>query len=485
MNHTRNASRRQFLGTALGAAGTLAAPLIVPARALGCGATAPSDRVSVGIIGSGGRAVFETSQYPYFDNVEIVAVCDAQETRRVSAKQTLEGLYAKARPSGSFRGIRMYADFRDLLAQKDIDGVYIATPDHWHVPITIAAMKAGKHCHTEKPLGVSIEMDYAALAAVRKYKKIFQYGAERRSTPDARKAIELVLNGRIGKVQKIYVVGPPSETGASATPEIPVPKGFDYDMWLGPAPMKPFCADRCLEGSQGRNGIFFIYDYCLGFMANWAAHPLDQVQWWADHSGRTFPVKYEGTGTIPTEGLFDVASHWDVTCTYEDGLAMQFCDNETYRKHDDAPHPEMPWGRKGVTNVANGAVFLGTEGWVIVAYEKVVTSPASLMDSSIGPNEIHLPDNALPAIPDGMSKGQQQVYTAAHHQDWIKAIRNGTKPVGDIEGAVRSDMVSQLAELCVRTGQSLRWDPKAHTIVGNEAARKMMSRPLRGGWKLS
>jgi hypothetical protein len=107
------------------------------------------------------------------------------------------------------------------------------------------------------------------------------------------------------------------------------------------------------------------------------------------------------------------------------------------------------------------------------------------MDSAIGPNEIHLPDNALPAIPAGMSTGQQQVYTAAHHQDWIKAIRNGTQPVGDIEGAVPSDMVSLVSELCVRTGQSLRWDPKAQTITGIEAARKMMSRPMRGGWKLS
>ncbi len=471
------ATRRRFLESAAA---------IIPARALGRGATAPSDRVAVGIIGSGGRAVFETGQYPSFDNVEIVAVCDAQETRRVNAKATLEKMYSERRPGVRFRGIRMYADFRELLAQKDIDAVYIATPDHWHVPILVAAMKAGKHCHCEKPLGVSVEQDLAALKAVRKYNKVFQYGAERRSTPDARKGIELVLNGRIGKVRKIYVVGPPSQTGGSATPVIPPPRGFDYDMWLGPAPFKPFCADRCLEGSQGRNGIFYIYDYSLGFISNWAIHPLDQVEWWAGRSGRTTPpVRYEGSGRIPTEGLFDTAYQWDVRCTYEDGLVLHYVDNETYRSYEEAPHPEMPWGRKGVTNVHNGAVFMGTEGWVIVSYEKVVTQPASLMDSEIGPSEIHLPDSSLASVPADMPKGHQQFATGGHHQNWIQGIRTGAKPVGDIEGAARGDLVCQLVELCVRTGQSLTWDPAKQTIAGNDGARKMMARPMRAPWKLA
>jgi predicted dehydrogenase len=476
-------TRRSFLSAA--AAGGLAAPLIVPARALGRGATPPSDRVTVGIIGSGGRAVFETSQYPFFDNVEIVAVCDAQRTRRERAKSTLEKLYSQHRPAGGYRGIDMIADFRDLLRRQDIDGVYIAAPDHWHVSMTLAAVKAGKHIHCEKPLGVSVQQDLAAGKALRGYKKAFQYGAERRSTPDARKGIELVLNGRIGQVRKIYAVAPPSATGGSPVPVVPPPDGFDYDMWLGPAPAKPFSADRCLEAA-GANGIFNIYDYTLGNIGNWAAHPLDQVQWWADRSGRKSPpVKYEGAGEIPAQGLFDVATRWDVQCTYEDGLVLHLVDSESYRKYEDAPHPEMPWGRPGVTNVHNGAVFIGTEGWVIVSYEKAVTSPSSLMQSTIGPNEIHLPDSSLAAIPEGMSKGHQEVATAAHHQNWMRAIRGGMAPVGDIEGAVRSDLVSNLAELCVRTGKSLRWDPLEETIMGNDEARKMIARPMRAPWRVA
>ena len=481
MSTTLPSTRRAFLGAA---AGALSAPIIVPSSALGRGATPPSDRVTVGIIGSGGRAVFETSQYPFFDNVEIVAVADAQESRRLNAKNTLEKLFAEHRPTGSYRGIAMHPDFRELLAQKGIDGVYIASPDHWHVTMLLAAVKANKHIHCEKPLGVSIEQDLAAGKAVAKSDKTFQYGAERRSTAEARKGIELVLNGRIGQVKKIYAVAPPSARGGSPAPVIEPPKGFDYDMWLGPAPVKPFCADRCLEGA-GVNGIFNIYDYTLGNIANWAAHPLDQIQWWADNSKRKSPpVKYEGSGELATGGLFDTFFHWDVRCTYDDGLVLHMVDSETYRKYDDAPHPVMPWGRKGITNIENGAVFIGSEGWLVVSYEKVAASSDAILKSEIGPHEIHLQDSALATLPEGMSTDHQRVATAAHHQNWIKAIRDGTKPVGDIEGAVRSDLVSQLSELCIRTGQSLEWDPHKSTIKGNDEARRRIVRPMRDPWKV-
>lgn len=477
--HSQQSTRRRFLS---------AGPAIISAAALGRGATPPSDRVTVGIIGSGGRGVFETTQYPSFDNVAIVALCDARESRRLSAKAALEKQYAEQRPDSPNRGIRMYRDFRELLAQKDIDAVYIASPDHWHVSMLIHALKAGKHVHCEKPLGVSIEQDLAALKAVRKSRKVFQYGAELRAFPDARKAIELVLNNRIGKVQKIYAVSPPSATGGSATPVIPVPPGFDYELWLGPAPFKPFCADRCL-GVNNRNAVYSCSDYTLGNIANWGAHPLDQVQRWADAVGRKDPpVSYEGSGKFPSEGLFDTATQWNVRCTWADGLVMHFMDNSTYHDLPDAPHPANSWGKNAtgaeMTKMPNGAVFVGTEGWVIVNYGGVVTHPASLMSSVIGPNEIHLRDSSLASIPKGLPKGFQQVLTAGHHQSWIQAIRTGSPVVDDIESAFRSDMVSQLSDLCIRTGQPVRWDPKKGKITGNEAALKMMKRADRAPWRV-
>lgn len=476
MKYAENASRRRFIGTMAG--------FIVPASALGRGATAPSDRVTVGIIGSGQRAQFETHQYPWFDNVVIVAVADAQESRRQGAKSSLEQTYDTQQPARPNRGIRMYHDYHELLAQKDIDGVYIGSPDHWHVAMLLPTLKAGKHVHCEKPLGVSIQQDLAALKAVRQSKSIFQYGAELRAFPDAKKGIELVLNGRIGKVKKIYVVAPPSSSGGSATPVLPVPDGFDYDAWLGPAPMKPFCADRCLTDSP--RGIFNISDYTLGNINNWAAHPLDQVQRWADAVGRKDPpIHYEGSGKFAQGGLYDTAVQWRVHCKWADGLELDFMDDTSYQEAAEAPHPDVAWSMtaKGANNkLPNGAVFVGEEGWVIVNYGKVVTHPASLMDSGVGPNEIHIRDSALEKIPKGLPKGFQQTLTAAHHQNWVRAIRTGSPTVDDIESAFRSDMISQLSELCIRTGQPVRWNPKKETIEGNDMARKMIKKPMRTPW---
>jgi hypothetical protein len=476
MHAPSHGTRRDFLR---------AVPMIVPAATLGRGATPPSDRVTVGIIGSGGRAQFETRQYAWFRNAQIIAVCDAQESRRQGAREMLETQYAAQQPDTPNRGIRMYRDFHELLARPEIDGVYIASPDHWHVSMLIPTVKAGKHVHCEKPLGVSVEQDLAALKAVRAAGKVFQYGAELRSNHETRHGIELVLNGRIGRVRKVYAVGPPSVAGGSATPEIPIPAGFDYDAWLGPAPARPFCADRCLTDSP--RGIFNIADYTLGNIANWAAHPLDQVQRWADAVGRTTPpVLYEGSGRFPATGLFDTAVQWDVRCTWPDGLVLHFLDSHSYHELPDAPHPPMVWGKTAAgaedRRMPNGAVFVGTEGWVIVNYGQVLTQPASLMGSVIGPNEIRLHDSALAKLPDTLPKGFQQALTAAHHQDWIRAIRTGAPVADPIESAFRSDMVSQLADLCIRTGQPVRWNPGTETIEGNEMARIMMRKAMRSPW---
>ncbi len=465
-------TRRGFLGAVTG---TLAGPLIVPASALGRGATPPSDRIALGIIGSGSRGMFESKYWMRSDDCEVVAVCDVREKRRVDAKAMYEKLYAQRKPSGTYGGIRLYNDFRELLRQKDIDAVYIATPDHWHVAMTMAAQAAGKHCHTEKPLGICIDTDLACLKAVKKYGRSFLYGAERRSEPQARHAIELVLNGRIGKVQKIFVVSPASRAGGSATP-MPVPPGWDYDLWLGPAPQAPFCEDRCLKAE----GIFQIRDYSLGMLGNWGAHPLDQVQLWADHADVTIPVTYSGSGRIAEGGLYDCATQWHLRCTYENGLVLDFSDDETFKKLEDAP--------KGLRPLRNVALFVGTEGWLASTYEKVFTEPASLMTSEIGPNEIHLPRATV--RDEELSKGLNvwEAPTAPHQLGWIeylKSIRGAKKPaqtVDPIESAVRSDLIAQLSDICIRTGRTIHWDEKKQTITGDEVARKMMSRPMREPW---
>ena len=451
-------SRRQFLKRASVAGAALAAPNLIPSGLLGAGA--PSQRIGIGLIACGGRGMYESSCYPGSDKCQVVAVCDPWESKRLRAKQVFERHYAARSRSGTYNGCEAYADFRDVLAREDVDAVYIATPDHWHVPITIAAARAGKDMHTEKPLGISIREDLAAREAVRRHGRIFQYGAERRSTTAARHAIELVLNGRIGRVQQIYVVSPASVKGPVDDPVLPVPADLDYDLWLGPAPWAPFSAARAISGGNG-NGIFHIYDYAIGFIAGWAAHPLDQVQWWADNAGMGIPVTYEGTGRLPDNGLYNCLIQWDVQCRYQDGLVMRFMDNQTARQQD------IP----GIRD-SNAATFVGTEGWICVNYSGVQMNPPSLLNSIIGPDEIHL-------VRSSRAGGE---YVEPHHMSWLDCIRTRQDPVGNIESAVRSDIISHLSDICVRTGRKIRWDPAKETIVGDEAAARMMTRARRAPW---
>lgn len=458
--------RRQFLGQAAAmAAGGLFLPQLVPGSALGLGGTAPSERVNLALIGCGGRGTGEAGQAARSDTCQFVAVCDPWDSKTDKAQQLFQRIAADRRGRGAFHGCDRFRDFRDVLARPDVDGVYIATGDYWHVPITIAAARAGKDMHTEKPLGLCIEQDLAARRAVRQYGRVFQYGAERRSTASARHAIELVLNGRIGKVQAIYVMSPGGQEGGSATPVLPVPKELDYDLWLGPAPEAPFCHDRCMQNS----GIFFVYDYCIGFLGGWAAHPLDQVQWWADNAGMGIPVHYEGTGRTPVKGFYNTVFRWDMRCRYQSGLIMHFMDNQTVIEKTLAGAPKFP-GIQG----PNAATFVGSEGWISVGYNELQAQPAGLLDSVIRPDEIHLPNGDYAGT----------AYVEAHHASWHHCMRSRRDPVGNIESAVRSDLISHLTDICVRLGRPIRWDPLKETIVDDDAACKMMARPMRAPWQL-
>jgi predicted dehydrogenase len=352
-----------------------------------------------------------------------------------------------------------YNDFRELLAREDVDAVHISTADHWHVPISLAAARAGKDMYTEKPLGISIEQVLAAREIGDKHKRIFQYGTQNRSMIHVRMGTELVLNGHIGEVKELYVWCPPGESGGSATPVLPVPEGFDYDMWLGPAPEVPFCADRCLR-QTGRNGIFHIYDYAIGFIAGWGAHPLDQLQWWADQAGLTIPVKYEGTGTIPKEGLFDTTTNWDMTCSYANGLTLRFLDNVTAREGKKIPNiDQMP-------NFYHGTMYVGTEGWVTVTRSGWKVYPESLYRKGKEPGKIRL------------------IQSLNQRHNFIESILNKEQPISDLKSSIKSDLISHLCDISIRTGRTIHWDPEKETIVGDNEAKKMMSRPMREPWTL-
>ena len=254
-------TRRHLLKTTAGSA--IGLPYMLTSSALGDASKAPaSERVTIGHIGVGNRGTELLRGFLTCRNSQSVAVADAYSDRREAA----------ARMTGG----KAYEDFRQLLARRDIDAVVVATPDHWHVPIAMAAARAGKDTYVEKPLGVSIEQDLACRKLFREKKRIFQYGTQQRSLEHCRFGCEVVRSGRIGKVHTIEVLAPDGNTGGSTEPA-PVPPELNYEMWIGPAPMVPYTKDRCVVP-----GTYYIYDYSIGYLGGWGAHPLDIMVWGSD-----------------------------------------------------------------------------------------------------------------------------------------------------------------------------------------------------------
>ena len=442
-----NTSRRHFLKSTAALGAAAAFPTIIPASALGKdGHVAPSSRATVGVLGCGYRSKWAGS-YLDLPNAELIAACDPIRERR-------EGR------AGQWNPKYVYSDFRELLANPEIDAVHIVTGDHWHVPLALAAARAGKDMYCEKPLGLTIEQDLAAREITREHNRIFQYGTQQRSQTHMRKGIELVLNGHIGEVKEVFAWAPQGESVGSPTPELPVPDGYDLELWTGPAPMRPFCHDRNLQ--QGpRNAIFHVYDYAIGFMAGWGAHPVDILQWWADQAGMGIPVEYKGTGTVPTEGLFNTVTHWEIEGTYADGTPMVFMDTETANRSKHlAPYIDR------VITFGNGTLFVGTKGWVGLSRQRWEVSSEEIRLKARDPGDILLP-------------------VSEHHTaNFIDGVLARKEPVSTLDSAARSDIICQIGDICVRTGETLRWDPAKETVVGSTEAVKMMHRPMRAPWTL-
>ena len=407
-------TRRSFLGCA-GAA--VAAPYVITSTALGAPGVPPaSERVTVGKIGCGGQGSGLGGV-----GGQVVAACDTWKDRRERwAQQT---------------GCRPYADFREMLARDDIDAVVIASPDHWHVPHAVAAAKAGKDMYVEKPLGVSVVHDRTCREVVKRYGRVFQYGTQQRSSAHCRFGCELVRSGKIGQVKEILVVAPDSNPGNSTKPE-PVPPGLDYEMWLGPAPWRPYCGQ-----AAGGGGWWHDYDYAIGFIAGWGAHPLDILVWGYDtHLAGAWEV--EGTAFIPPDGRNNVVMQWDVRIRFANGVKMTF----------------KPGG--------DHTRFIGTEGWIGISRGGLTAEPKSLLETKLGPNDVRLIDSR------------------SHGGNFIEAVKTRAAPVSNIDDAVHSDIISHVSDIAIRTGRKITWDPAKEEIVGDPDASRMLTRAMREPWRL-
>ncbi|HNR36006.1 MAG TPA: Gfo/Idh/MocA family oxidoreductase [Candidatus Hydrogenedentes bacterium] len=428
-------TRRGFLkraGTVT--AGAAAFSYIIPSSALGAdGAVAPSNRIVMGAIGVGGQGAGNMRQFLNSPGVQMVAVCDCDKGRVEAAKKIVDEKYGD-------QGCAAYGDFRELLARTDIDAVCIGTPDHWHGLQTIAAAKTGKDIYCEKPLVNTIAEGIAVRDAVNRYGRVLQTGSHERSRDNARYACELVRNGRIGKLHTIHVNLPWDSRDLSALPvPMPVPEGFDYDMWLGPCPWEPYTEKRCHFWFR------YILEYSGGEVTDRGAHVIDIGQL-GNNSDDTGPVEVTGKGTFLKKGLFDCAVDYQFDFTYANGVRM-LC----------------------TTNQPRGVKFEGTDGWVFVHIHggNLEASKPGLLKERIGPEEIHL----------GRSPG--------HHADFLRAVRTRGLPFAPVEVGVRTATMCHLANIAMLTGRTIKWDPVKEIITNDDEARKMCARPMRAPWTLT
>jgi len=430
-----------------------AAPAFVPALALGqTDRPAASDRITMAVIGVGNQGIGDMLRFLPDARVQVVAVCDVNRMSagywngaiggREPARSYVEWHYARDKRSGVYKGCSMYEDFREVLARKDIDTVLIALPDHWHSIPVIMAAKAGKDIYGEKPLALTISEGRAMVSAVKENRRIFQTGSQQKSDARFRKACELVRNGRIGKLTTV-TCGLPGGTpdfshdGDRKSPE-PVPDGFNYEMWLGPAPDAPYCPARCFVNFR------WILDYSGGQITDWGGHHPDIAQWGMG-SELTGPVEVRpGPVKWASDGLYNTATEFTFECIYDTGVRLIVSSS----------------ARGGVT-------FEGTDGSIWVNRGAIESKPDQLVYSDIGEKETHLyrSDN--------------------HYRNFIDCVLSRKECVAPIEQAHRSITIAHLGNIALRLGRKLKWDPASEQVLNDVEANKMLSRPMRGPWKLS
>jgi predicted dehydrogenase len=452
-------SRRRFLqrAGATSLAG-LAFPAIVPASVRGgVSGVAPSDKIAVALIGAGPQGQGVMKGFLVEESARVVAVCDVKSDQRQMARDLVDGHYQD-------RSCATFTDFRDVLARPDVDAVIVATPDHWHVLVALAAVRAGKDVYLEKPMGLSVAEDQALRAAVRETGRVFQFGTQQRSSAFFRRACEIVRNGRIGRLRHVDVWCIGSVPGGS-TEVVPVPAGFDYDFWLGPAPFKSHRGDIC-SADSARKTWWFNSDYALGFIAGWGVHPLD-IACWGYPEMTSAPLEVGGTATVPSEGACDTATAWNVDFRFASGVTMNYRGLPIAANVSEAISKARLWEEKYGRTCDHGTAFEGTDGWVHVDRDHVASEPAELVKENEDAYSVKLPRSTY------------------HAQDFLEAVRGRRPAIASIDDAFQVDVLCHLAAIATRTGRRLTWDPRGERFVGDDGANRFLAcREMRAPWML-
>lgn len=431
MTAPANATRRDFmLGTAAASA-TACLANVIPATALGRDGTAPSEKINLGVIGIGPRCTYDLKAMLQFSDVRCVAIADVQAKRRTAGKGLVDKHYGN-------RDCVLFRDFRELLDRQDIDAVLVATGDRWHAAASMLAAKAGKDVYSEKPCGITIEACQALADTMQREKRVFQAGTQRRSVPNFRKAVELAHSGKLGKIHTLHasVYVPVLENTwlpAQATPPRDV---VDWNLWLGPAPWRPFNQQYVDGRWRGQ------WDFDSGArLLDWGAHTVDLCQW-ANRADDTLPVEYE-----PTKK--------NIVCRYENGVKLVI---------DFLAHPFGDRSPHYITRLGTCPVrFVGDEGWVETGDEgEIVVKPESLRKE-------------LPAA----SKRVRGLDVSAHSRDFFDCIRSRGTTAANPEVMRRSHVACHAAAIAWILQRKLKLDPQKEAFVGDAEANVLRARAAR------
>lgn len=419
-------SRRSFLRRSA----LIALPTILPASVFGFAKQVrPSNKITIGMIGVGDHGTgVNLRGFLGQPDAQVVAVCDVDAKRMNNARDMVNKQYGN-------QDCKTYRDFRDVIARDDIDAVMVSTPDHWHVPVSVMAMRAGKDVISEKPTLTIAEGRLQAETAKR-YGAIFQTSTEDRALQVYHHMAEIVRNGRIGKLQTIHVGLPDAHRAHQSGKPEPVPEDFDYDMWLGPAPEAPYCAARCHFNFR------WIFDYSGGMLTDWGMHLIDTAQW-ANDTERTGPIAVDGHGAFPKDGLYNTAEEFHIEYDYANGVKMI------------------------VEGGGVGLRFEGTDGWIQNKgwIGPLEASSPSIYNTIIGAEDLKL-------------------YTCAgrEHRNFLDCVKSRRDPYFPAEIGHRCASVQHIGNISMRLGRKLRWNPAKEEFIDDETANSMRTRFMREPW---
>ena len=465
MNNKQNLTRRNFLKTSTAvAAGAIVIPTIVPSSVFG--ANAPSNRILVGAIGCGRQGRGVMSGIMQNADTRIIAVCDLDAVRNADGKQYTETTTQRFHNT-PHTGVKTYDDYREMLLDKEIDVVMIATPDHQHSRLAIDAAYAGKDIFMEKPASLTITEGRLMSNAINATGRVFQIGSQQRSNKEFRRACELVRSGRIGQLKTIEVRLPGDPPGGNPNP-MPVPKNLNYDAWLGSTPFVPYTLDRVHPQTKpdgtpdfGRPGWLRCEQFGAGMITGWGSHHFDIAHWAMDteYSG---PIEISASTIFPAKGsgLWNVHGPYQSEMLYANGVIVKGMEEG----------PTKP----------NGLLFTGTEGWLFVSRggERVTDSDPIKIDSGgVEKGPISASD---PKILAELNDNDVHLYVSENHvRNWLDCIRTRALTIAPAEIAHRSCSVCLLQQVAMHLNRKLYWDPKKETFVNDKEANKWLSRKQR------